>query len=359
MRVISYGRGRRYGVVAGIARVVALVGLGVVGTWGADWGGEGWGAAGVWVLRRGEGVYRCWGPTGVGVCCCGVGGLRAWRSAGVGVCWVQGCLRAWGASRVGVGRVECSWRSWGPACVGLCGIEDGLGSWGTARVWVCWIEASVAASGDIIVVGIIRVCAAGATTRAEGRTSALFSVQWFHFHVLVVSLVFNMLVHSVSPGGHCGERILVDVRIRGFRSVEGCGLRLRGAAVDGRGRRGLVGWIRRWRRWLVEGRVVVVFWLLVSATPGGAATATAAFTALVATAETVDYACENRDHDDGSDDDTNDDGPFTPGLGHTRIPAVDGFELIGDAASEDRLSHGAHIGEMHDLRGAMRNRSLD
>jgi hypothetical protein len=201
-----------------------------------------------------------------------------------------------------------------------------------------------------VIVGIIRVRAARAAAGAEGRTSALFSVQWFHFHVFMVGVVFDMFVHGVAPGGHCGKRILVNMRICGFRGVEGCGLGLGlcSAAVYRRGGRGLVDWIRGWRRWLVNGRLVVVFWLLVSATAGGAATAAAAFTTLVAAADAVDHAGEDCDHDDGSDNNTDDDGPFAPGLGHTRIPAVDGFELRGDAASKDRLSHGAHIGEMHD-----------
>lgn len=122
-----------------------------------------------------------------------------------------------------------------------------------------------------------------------------------------------MFIHCCGPGGHVWEGIFVGFCSRGFRVVEGCCLD--GAAVDrGRGGglvRGMGVWLV-WRRLLmvvVGGWFVVVFWLFVSAPTRGTATSATAFTALIATAETIDDASQDTDDDDGGDDDGGDNGP--------------------------------------------------
>lgn len=132
----------------------------------------------------------------------------------------------------------------------------------------------------------------------HGRTNALLpvrhlalGVQWLHFHVLgVVGVILDALVDRTGPCRHSRERVLVHLGSRALGVVEGG--RLHGTPVDWRSRRRLVGRIRGWRRRLVEGSLVVIFGLLVSAPAGRTAAATAATACcatLVAAAETIDY----------------------------------------------------------------------
>lgn len=74
----------------------------------------------------------------------------------------------------------------------------------------------------------------------------------------------------------------------------------------------MVGRSRDWRRGVVNRGLIVVFGCSLSAPAGRTAAAQAAAAcgaALVATAETIDYAAENGDDDNRDDDDGNDHRP--------------------------------------------------
>ena len=138
-------------------------------------------------------------------------------------------------------------------------------------------------------------------------------IQWFHLDSVVVSRVLDMLIDGGRPGRHCWEGIFVDFCAGGFGGIKGCCLD--GAAVDRGCGGGLICGMGVWLGWrlVVGGWFVVVFWLFVSAPTRGAAASAAAFTALIATAETIDDASQDTDEDDGADDDADDDRPSAGG----------------------------------------------
>lgn len=286
----------------------------VVRDWCADGRGQARRTPAVGVLSTRKSRCRAWRSASIGI----LATQSSWRARRSTSVWVLSTCESWARrpASVRVNGRRCKPRR--AAAVRVLGSSEcGARAWRTPGVRVSRVEASVARHRRSAIRRVIRVGCAG----VHGRTRALPPVrhlalrfQRLHFHVVgTVGFILDALVGRAGPCGHRRERIIVH--------LGGCTLgrivkggRLHGASVDWRGWRRLVSGFRDWRRGVVNRGLVVVFGCSLPAPAGrtaAAEAATACGAALVATAETIDYAAKNGDDDNRDDDDSNDHRPPT------------------------------------------------